>query len=233
MDSVVIATPPTGSEAPVTPPPAVERPAWLPEKFKSPEDLAKAYGELEKKQGSGVKPAVEPVAQQQQQQQDVSQTDFSNYTKELSEKGNLSDESYKALEAKGYPKAIVDDYIAGQQARQAATESKILESIGGREQFDKLAEWAGSNLNDGEKAAYEKAIDSGDPATIQLAVQGLHAKFLDANGRPPKLIGGGSASTSDVYENWNQVTAAMNDPRYRTDAAYRGKVEQKIGRSNL
>lgn len=32
-----------------------ERPAWLPEKFKTAEDLAKAYSELEKKQGAGAK----------------------------------------------------------------------------------------------------------------------------------------------------------------------------------
>ena len=30
------------------------RPEWLPEKFKSPEDMASAYSELEKKMGAGV-----------------------------------------------------------------------------------------------------------------------------------------------------------------------------------
>jgi hypothetical protein len=44
------------SEAPVEtqasePTPALERPEWLPEKYKSPEDLAKAYKELESKLG--------------------------------------------------------------------------------------------------------------------------------------------------------------------------------------
>lgn len=29
--------------------PSSDRPTWLPEKFQNPEDLAKAYGELEKK----------------------------------------------------------------------------------------------------------------------------------------------------------------------------------------
>ena len=31
--------------------PSGDRPSWLPEKFKSAEDMAKAYSELEKKQG--------------------------------------------------------------------------------------------------------------------------------------------------------------------------------------
>jgi len=30
-----------------------DRPGWLPEKFKSPEDMANAYSELEKKMGAG------------------------------------------------------------------------------------------------------------------------------------------------------------------------------------
>ena len=36
------------------------RPEWLPEKFKNAEELAKAYGELEKKQST-----PEPVAEPQ------------------------------------------------------------------------------------------------------------------------------------------------------------------------
>ena len=38
----------TGAEAPIEEGVESERPEWLPEKFKSPEDMAKAYGELEK-----------------------------------------------------------------------------------------------------------------------------------------------------------------------------------------
>ena len=38
--------------APEPAPSEPDRPDWLPEKFKTPEDLAKSYGELEKKLGS-------------------------------------------------------------------------------------------------------------------------------------------------------------------------------------
>ena len=73
-------TPPSGPDkpevAPVEPQQTTERPAWLPEKFKSAEDLAKAYSELETKLGAKPtedgkplevpkpteKPAVDPVA---------------------------------------------------------------------------------------------------------------------------------------------------------------------------
>ena len=43
----------TISEEPAGEEQQVDRPEWLPEKFKSPEDMANAYSELEKKMGQG------------------------------------------------------------------------------------------------------------------------------------------------------------------------------------
>lgn len=45
-------------------PAAAERPAWLPEKFGTPEALAAAYAELEKKLGGGQQKPADPPAQQ-------------------------------------------------------------------------------------------------------------------------------------------------------------------------
>ena len=49
-----------------------ERPEWLPEKFKSAEDMAQAYAELEKRMGQGTK-EVEETEQPEEQQEE--QTD--------------------------------------------------------------------------------------------------------------------------------------------------------------
>ena len=48
-ESITITEDDTGPEAPVAEDNQSERPEWLPEKFSSPEDLAKSYSELEKK----------------------------------------------------------------------------------------------------------------------------------------------------------------------------------------
>ena len=53
-DRIQMDTGVTGPEAPmevVEDTTGAERPEWLPEKFQSPEDMAKAYGELESKMG--------------------------------------------------------------------------------------------------------------------------------------------------------------------------------------
>ena len=43
--------------APAQPAPAADRPAWLPSKFKSPEELAASYAQLEQRLGGGGQPA--------------------------------------------------------------------------------------------------------------------------------------------------------------------------------
>ena len=82
-----------------------ERPEWLPEKFKSAEDLVKAYGELESKMGKG-----EPVAEEQEVEEEVTnetepstesneaQTLITDASKEFFENdGKLTDETYEAF----------------------------------------------------------------------------------------------------------------------------------------
>ena len=87
------------------------RPEWLPEKFKSPEDMAKAYGELEKKNSA---PAGEQSTGETPTQEEAQETaeklgiDFQGLSQEFAEHGQLSDEAYTDLEAKGLPKDVVD-----------------------------------------------------------------------------------------------------------------------------
>ena len=57
--NVVSVTPDMGLAVPAQPAaPAAPRPAWLPEKFKSPEDMARSYAELEARLGGKPAPAA-------------------------------------------------------------------------------------------------------------------------------------------------------------------------------
>jgi hypothetical protein len=100
-----------------------ERPEWLPEKFKSAEDMANAYSELEKKLGQP-QPQEEEQPQQTEETNDDEQTQATNYNEAVVEAsqeffnndGQLSEETYKKLEGIGLPRDLVDSYAAGQQA---------------------------------------------------------------------------------------------------------------------
>lgn len=238
-------------EANPQPEPSTEdRPTWLPEKFKSPEDMAKAYAELERKQSTGITPppATEGEGEEGGDNQDEDANegetaedvvanaglDFEALSTEYQENGELSEQAYEKLTKAGIPKDVVDAYIAGQDALLNAAQGQVFTAVGGKDAYDAMLSWAADTMSEQEITAYNKAVDSGDMNTAIMAAKGLQARHTASVGVEPKVtLGGNSPASAEVYESVAQVTADMNDPRYRTDNAFRQKVEQKLGRSNV
>lgn len=220
------------------------RPEWLPEKFQSVEDMAKAYVELEAKLGAKPQdnPQTDPanVGDTNQDGQNPEQAlnerglDLSTFTAEFNAKGELSADSYAKLAAAGFDKGIVDNYINGQKAVAAQYETSVVSEVGGSEKYSEMRTWAKANMSDAEINAYNAAVSSGDVAQAKLAVLGLSAKFSKAVGSEPRLVQGRtSLASEDVFESTAQLTEAMRNPRYRNDPAYRAKVQAKLARSNV
>ena len=216
-----------------------ERPQWLPEKFKTPEDMAKAYQELESKLGKG-EPKGETPPPAEATEDDATKAlsekglDFSEFSAEFAEKGELSPESYDKLQKAGIPKDMVDQYIEGQRARATQYDSTIKSEVGGDDKYTEMVTWAASNMTPEEITAFNTAVSSGDINQARLAVLGLSAQYAKANGTEPnRMVGGGKASGEDVFESTSQITEAMRDPRYKNDPAYRSKVQAKLARSNV
>ena len=72
-----------------------DKPEWLPEKFESAEELAKAYGELEKKMGSN-NPSTEETTEQpvtQEQAEEATGIQLDKFYDEFADKGELTNES--------------------------------------------------------------------------------------------------------------------------------------------
>lgn len=230
---------------PDKPQPQQERPQWLPEKFKSPEDLAKAYAELESKLGKPQAPQEtpkeEPAALSIQTEEQAKATlsekglDFQKFSVEFAANGGLSEASYQELQGAGIPKNVVDSYITGIQAQADQYRSTVTAEVGGQEQYDTIVSWAAANLAPEDISAYNAAMSSGSLAQARLAAAGLALKYTQANGSPPKVVLGGNTTSvsSDVFESTAQVRQAMSDPRYKQDPAYRRTVMEKLGRSNV
>ena len=223
-----------------------ERPSWLPEKFKSPEDMAKAYTELEKKQGAApaapktettTSPEVPADADAARTTVEQAGLDFDALNTEFTKDGALSDATYEKLAKAGINRAVADSYIAGQQALANQTRTEIFGNAGGEEAYTEMVTWAKDGLSPQDIDAYNKAMNSGDMNTMKLAVDGLKARFVAANGSAPKLVGGGSSqypqANGDVYRSTAELTTAMKDPRYSSDPAYREDVRAKLARSNI
>jgi hypothetical protein len=233
-------TPPS-SEQPAAPAAgAKEIPDWVPEKFRSAEDpmkaMADAYAALEAKQGGKPEgtPEVPASAQEAQAQVEAMGLDFNAFSTEYAQNGELSTATYDALEKAGVPKEIVDAYIAGQEAQAQAMITDIQGQFGGAEGYSQMVGWAASNMSKQEITAFNKVMDGGDVDSIKLAITGLQAKYKSAVGDEPSLLNGGNGDDQgDAFRSTAEITAAMSDPRYAKDAAYRADVQAKIGRSNV
>ena len=96
-----------------------------------------------------------------------------------------------------------------------------------------MIQWAGANMSKEDIAAYNQSVESGNMSQVMFAVKGLQARYANANKGEPKLVGGSGRTTPTAFSSVAQVVAAMSDPKYKTDPAYRAEVERKIANSNV
>ena len=112
--------------------------------------------------------------------------------------------------------------------------NSVMNNAGGESNYNQVVEWAASNLNDRQIDAFDSVVDSGNPAAIGIAFQGLQSAYNDANGYEGRMLQGKPASSSGaVYRSQAELVAAMGDPRYDTDPAYRQDVISKLEQSDL
>ena len=205
------------------------RPDWLPEKFKSAEDMAKAYSELEKKQSTET--TDEPNMQQMRADAEASQG-MDKFYSEYQEQGSLSEKSYEELNKMGLDKSLVDGYIAGQEAIANTEVQTVHNLVGGTDNYNKVIEYAKGNLNEAEQNAFNETLETGSIEQVKFAVQAIASRAGVNSEQPQTMINGDSIETnSDIFESSAQVIDAMNDPRYAKDPAFRKLVEEKIARS--
>ena len=218
-----------------------DRPQWLPEKFKSPEDLAEAYNSLETRLGSSSDETEDLPPTEQQTDEQPTQTDaIASASLEFMDSGSLADDTYAKLKEAGLSRELVDSYIEGQTALQKSGEEALLAGVGGRESYEKISEWASDNMSEKQLSAYNQALESGSDEQASLAIDWLKGKYEDTNGISPSLAQGKTAGSGvSAFESRAQVMAAMSErdatgrKRYEVDPAYRTEVERRLAISNL
>ena len=71
-------------------------------------------------------------------------------------------------------------------------------------------------------------------AAIGIAFQGLQRQYDEANGYEGRMLQGRAPSSSgEVFRSQAELVAAMGDPRYDNDPAYRADVVAKLNNSDL
>tara|TARA_R100001198_G_C5198279_1_gene188306 strand:+ start:295 stop:1086 length:792 start_codon:yes stop_codon:yes gene_type:complete len=110
----------------------------------------------------------------------------------------------------------------------------VYNSVGGEAEYDKLTSWAADNMEDRALDAFNTIIDQGNPTAIQIAVAGMKAEYDNVEGYEGRMLQGKAARNSrDAFRSQAEVVAAMSDPRYDKDPAYRQDLYDKLERSNV
>ena len=221
-------------------------------KFKSQDDLLKAYQELQKKlskgedldedeeapegqeEGSEEVPAEEPEVSE-------SEAALTKAADEYAAGGELSEESLEALsqlDSKDLIKAYVEFYSKNaqkyEQARdlQATEQQAIMNIAGGEEAYGEMMQWAAQTLDPQEIDSYNSVTNSGNVSAIKFAVEALKSRYVAEVGQERELVTGRKApSKSKVFRSNAELARAIADPRYASDPAYRVDVEEKLARS--
>lgn len=141
-------------------------------------------------------------------------------------KGQLADEDFAPLLEQGLPREVIDIYLAGIKAQEALQQQAVHALAGGEDRWKAAEEWASRSASDDDLATFNSI---GNP---KAQVEWLMAKYDAANPSEGSFVEGeASSSPGDVFRSVAEQSAAINDPRYLTDTAYRADVQAKMGRS--
>ena len=200
-------------------------------KFKSQDDLVKAYEELQKKLGQPKEETqAEPEAEPQDTETSADQVNFSTveYEQEFAANGSLSDKSYADLEAKGFTRAQVDAYIKGQQAYATSLRSEIYNSVGGEESYTQLIRWASENVDPAAIKEYNDAVDAMDQPRIMRSLEYMNLKYGQNQPREARRLEGDSAAGGiQPYANKNDWQRDMTSRLYGKDPKFTNMVDQR------
>lgn len=209
-------------------------------KYKSAEELERGYLELQKRL-SGNKEDVEeaPEAESTEEvEEDDTEVDLYDSIMESYRTGEWDPELVNKVENMN-PVDVANMFLekgTPQQTPQATPQDveQIQESIGGSEEYQSMIQWASQNLSEQEIGMYDAVMDRGDPLAMFFAVQALNARYQDSVGYDGEMLTGNAPrNTSDAFRSQAELVAAMSDPRYDKDPAYRADVADKLERSNL
>ena len=218
-------------------------------KYKSAEELEKAYVELQKKLGedkSEEQTSAEEKPDEKPQLSDGASL-ITTASEEYFANGNkLSDETmakFSSLSSQDLIKAYMEVQSNPEfQQQQAAPPAEITtsqinqikNSAGGEQAYAQIVNWAKSNIPSEQLTAFNEVVNSGSVQAIQLAVSGLKAEYDNANGVEGRMVTGKAPTNrGDVFRSQAELVAAMNDRRYDNDPAYRQDVIEKLERSDL
>ena len=223
-------------------------------KYSSAEELESAYLSLQKKLGQQEEETDYEESDEGYEAEEESDEEVSDdapavsLINEASEEyyandGTLSEETierFSEMSSTDLVNAYLEIQANNPQAPQQAVElseaqvNSVQNAAGGEANYNRVIDWAASNLPNAQVDAFDSVVDSGNPAAIGIAFQGLQRQYDESNGYEGRMLQGKAASSAgETFRSQAELVAAMGDPRYDTDEAYRNDVLQRLDQSDI
>jgi len=111
---------------------------------------------------------------------------------------------------------------------------ELLDMVGGDKAYKSMLTWANTNFSKDEISMYDSVMETGNPNAIFFAMQALQARYNDGVGTDGQtLTGRGATDTDDSFQSQAELVAAMSDPRYDRDPAYRAELMRRLENSEV
>ena len=212
-------------------------------KYKNAEELEKGYLELQQKLNTKQE---EPAQEEEvEEEESTAEEAEANILDQLWEEAG-TEEGYTQESLDKLRKMSVDelaqmhleyrDSVTKEQPQDKDfSEADIKELkgvVGGEENYANMIQWAQGSLNEQEIQMFDAVMQRGDPLAAFFAVRSLAYAYNDAVGYDGKMVQGKAPKqNTDQFRSQAEVVAAMGDPRYENDPAYRRDIMEKLERS--
>lgn len=163
----------------------------------------------------------------------ISAEDWVRWGKEIDSADSVSDVTRKEIREKmGADEVIIEQLIKGRKALAKQSWDDAASVVGGDDNLKRMFKWAKDNLTEEEVNATNRALRTNASKNILL---GLKARYEQQN--PPKApsqeprpmdnrVNQSQVPQSvQVFNSFAEQQAALRDPRFRVDSAYRNAVE--------
>ena len=214
-------------------------------KYKTPQDLEKAYLELQRKLGAprGNAPQAAPLGGNPQEFEADGTGAVSKQIAKLQtalsrlQAGDVAAEA--DLVALGADQRLVRATLGTIQDTQRRYQARLQDAAGGKDNYEALNEWITSDsaVESFERESYAQALASGDIQRSTDAIKHMTNRHRDHTGYAPAqlthIVPGGEQKRVAGYESVADVGRATADPRYdrtspRHDPNYAAEVQARM-----
>ena len=212
-------------------------------KYKNAEELEKGYLELQQKLNTKEEePAQEEVEEETEAEAEEVEANIldqlweeagteEGYTQESLDKLRKMSVDELAQMHLEYRDSVTKEQPQDKDFSQADIK-ELKGVVGGEENYANMINWAQGSLNEQEIQMFDAVMQRGDPLAAFFAVRSLAYAYNDAVGYDGKMVQGKAPKqNTDQFRSQAEVVAAMGDPRYENDPAYRRDIMEKLERS--